>query len=65
MMSNVAEIASAARAISSRELAQTVQKAQLNAMKLNMDVQAEVQLQMVNLLKDIQTHLGTHVNLTA
>lgn len=63
-MSHVAEIASAARAISSQELAQAVQKAQLNVIKKNIDVQAEVQMQMVNMLKNLHSHLGTHVNIT-
>ncbi|MCP5047664.1 MAG: putative motility protein [bacterium] len=64
-MSHVTEIASAARHISSEDLAIAAQKAQLSVLKTQMDVQAQVQMEMVAMLRDIQTHLGTNVNITA
>ena len=63
-VAHVAEIASAARHISSEELAIAAQKAQLSVLKTQIDVQAQVQMEMVNMLKDLQTHLGSHVNIT-
>ena len=63
IMSHVAEIASAARAVSSHQMAQAVQKAQMNIIKMNIDAKAEVQMQMVNMLKDLHAHLGSNINI--
>jgi hypothetical protein len=63
-MSHVAEIASAAQGISSEKLAIAMQKAQMNVIKMNMDVQAQIQLEMAAMLQDVQAHLGSHVNIT-
>jgi hypothetical protein len=64
-MNNVAEIASAARAICSESLAQAVQKAEISVLKKNIDAQTQIQMALVGMLQDIQPNLGTQVDTNA
>lgn len=65
MMSYAAEIASSANRISGEKLAIAMRQAEISVLKLNIDVQAQVQLEMAQMLRDVQSHLGSHINVTA
>ncbi len=64
-MSYTAEIASAARQISAEELAIAMQKAEMSVLKQAIDVEALLQQQMANMIREMLPHLGTAVNITA
>lgn len=62
-MSYVAEISSAAGNVSLEELVRTVQEAQMSVLKKQMDVQVQIQQQLVNMMRQLSPHLGSHVNI--
>lgn len=64
-MSNVAEIAMAAQVVSAERLAQTMEKAGVAVLKKNLDVEAQLQMEMVAMINDVQPHLGTQVDTLA
>ncbi|MCP4236287.1 MAG: hypothetical protein GY770_22360, partial [Aestuariibacter sp.] len=51
-MSNVAEIASAAREVSAEKLGTAVQKAQISILKMQIDTEAQIQLQLAAMLRE-------------
>lgn len=65
MMSNVAEIASSAKTVSAEKLAVARQEAEMSVLKMNIDVQARLQMEMVNMLRQFQPHLGGNMNISA
>jgi hypothetical protein len=65
MMSNVAEIASAAKTISLEKLVIAKQEAEMSVLKMNIDTQAQLQLEMIEMLRQLQPYLGSNVNTTA
>ena len=65
MMSNVAEISSTAKTVSAEKLATARQEAEMSILKMNIDVQARLQMEMVNMLRQLQPHLGGNVNISA
>jgi len=64
-MSNVAEIASAAKHISAEELALALEKAQISMLKQNIEVEALLQQQLINMIQEVLPHLGNAVNTSA
>lgn len=65
MMSYTAEIASSAGRISSEKLAIAMREAEMSVLKMNIDVQAQIQLEMAQMLREVQSHLGGNINITA
>lgn len=65
VMSNVAEIASTARTVSAEKLAVAGQEAEMSILKMNIDAQAKLHMEMVNMLRQLQPHLGGNVNISA
>jgi hypothetical protein len=64
MMSHAAEIASAARDISAEKLATALQKAEISVLKKNIGVHTRIQQELINMLRELQPHLGSSVNIT-
>jgi len=62
-MSNVAEIASAAQYISAKELAFTMQEAQISLLKQEIEVEALLQQQISQMIQEIMPHLGGAVDI--
>ncbi len=65
MSSQVAEIASMARYISSQKFAETQKSVSIEGVKREIDMQVMIQQQMVAMMQQIQPHLGSNVNVSA
>jgi hypothetical protein len=64
-MTNVAEIASAAKHISAEDLAIALQKTEMAVLKQNIETQALIQQQLANMIQEVLPHLGNSVNISA
>ncbi len=65
MMSYTAEIAASAARISGEQLAIAMREAEMSVLKMNIDAQEKIQLEMARMLEEIRSHLGLHIDTTA
>mgnify|MGYP001474887524 CR=1 FL=1 len=64
-MSQVAEIAGTATAVSAGKLAQVESRREMSVLKGTLDVQAEIQAELVRMIQQAVTGLGTNIDVTA
>ncbi len=65
VMSHVAEIASQATKISADKLAEASENVGIKVLKKQIDIEAQMQMELANMLQSIQPHLGGNVNVSA
>ncbi len=64
-MSYVTQLSSAARHVSAEQMAQSAESVGIAVLKKQMQVEAQISQQMVQMLNQAQPHLGSNVNITA